>query len=65
MVKNHVWEAMFGDPHYGGNRDFAGWDLVGYPGPRLGVGPEDQARLEAGELEPVRRSAYDYSLFQP
>lgn len=65
MVKNHVWEGMFGDPHYGGNRDFAGWDLVGYPGPRLGVGPEDQARLEAGELEPVRRSAYDYSLFQP
>ncbi|MFP3947958.1 MAG: gluconate 2-dehydrogenase subunit 3 family protein [Longimicrobiales bacterium] len=64
MVKNHVWEAMFGDPHYGGNRDFAGWDLVGYPGPRLGVSAEDQARLEAGELEPVRRSAYDYSRFQ-
>lgn len=64
MVKGHVWEAMFGDPHYGGNRNFAGWDLVGYPGPRLGVSAEDQARLEAGELEPVRRSAYQYSLFQ-
>lgn len=64
MVQDHVWEAMFGDPHYGGNRNFAGWDLVGYPGPRLGVSPEDQARLESGELEPIRRSAYQYSLFQ-
>lgn len=64
MVKNHVWEAMFGDPHYGGNRDYAGWDLLGYPGPRLGVSAEDQARLEEGELEPVRRSAYEYPQFQ-
>jgi len=64
MVKGHVWEAMFGDPHYGGNRNFAGWDVVGYPGPRLGVSAEDQARLESGELEPIRQSAYQYSLFQ-
>src|SRR5580692_1098432 len=28
-------EGMFGDPFYGGNKNFAGWDLIRYPGPRL------------------------------
>ena len=28
-------EGMFGDPYYGGNKNFAGWDLIRYPGPRL------------------------------
>ena len=27
-----VLEGMFSDPYYGGNADFAGWDLIGYPG---------------------------------
>lgn len=31
-VHKHVIHGMFGDPLYGGNRDFAGWKLVGYPG---------------------------------
>ncbi|MGA2215468.1 MAG: gluconate 2-dehydrogenase subunit 3 family protein [Bryobacteraceae bacterium] len=35
-------EGMFGDPSYGGNRNFAGWDLIRYPGARLAVGAEDQ-----------------------
>ena len=25
-------EGMFADPIYGGNQDFAGWRLVGFPG---------------------------------
>jgi hypothetical protein len=25
-------EGMFADPVYGGNEDFAGWRLVGFPG---------------------------------
>jgi len=25
-------EGMFADPVYGGNKDFAGWRLVGFPG---------------------------------
>jgi hypothetical protein len=28
-------QGMFGDPVYGGNRDFVGWDLIGYPGIKL------------------------------
>ena len=63
MVKSHTWQGMFGDPQYGGNVNFAGWDLIEYPGVRLGLSPEDQQRLEAEQLEPVRRSAYDFGLF--
>lgn len=28
----HTMEGMFADPVYGGNQDFAGWRLVGFPG---------------------------------
>ena len=64
MVKSHTWQGMFGDPKYGGNVNFAGWDLIDYPGVRLGVSAEDQRSLEADQLEPVRRSAYDFSMFE-
>jgi hypothetical protein len=49
-------EGMFCDPYYGGNRNFAGWDLIRYPGPRLAVAPEDQ-RMSTPP-KPYRRSAY-------
>ncbi len=64
MVKSHTWQGMFGDPQYGANVNFAGWDLLDYPGVRLGVSPEEQRLLEAEQLAPVRRSAYDYGIFQ-
>ena len=31
-VRTHTIEGMFADPIYGGNKDFAGWRLVGFPG---------------------------------
>jgi gluconate 2-dehydrogenase gamma chain len=31
-LRTHTMEGMFADPIYGGNRDFAGWKLVGFPG---------------------------------
>ena len=64
LVKSHTWQGMFGDPHYGGNVNFVGWDLLDYPGVRLAVSQEDQRLLEADQLEPVRRSAYDYGMFE-
>ncbi len=64
MVKSHTWQGMFGDPKYGGNVNFAGWDLIDYPGVRLGVSAEDQRSLEADQLDPVRRSAYDFGIFE-
>jgi hypothetical protein len=36
-------EGMFSDPIHGGNVDFAGWDLMGYPGVKLVWTAEDQA----------------------
>ena len=63
MVLSHTRQGMFGDPHYGGNQNFVGWDLLGYPGVRVGVSAADQTALEAGKLAAVRRSAYDYGGF--
>src|ERR1019366_4136509 len=31
-LRVHTMEGMFADPLYGGNRDFVGWRLVGFPG---------------------------------
>ena len=34
-LRTHTMEGMFADPAYGGNKDFAGWKLVGFPGAQL------------------------------
>ena len=31
-LRTHTIEGMFSDPIYGGNKDFAGWRLIGFPG---------------------------------
>ena len=49
-------EGMMSDPHYGGNAEFRGWELIRYPGPRLAVSAREQAIKE--EIKPVRASAY-------
>ena len=49
-------EGMFGDPYYGGNKNFAGWDLIRYPGPRPAVAAEDQ-KLNV-DVKLYRVSAY-------
>jgi gluconate 2-dehydrogenase gamma chain len=36
MIRHHVMEGVFCEPYYGGNRDLAGWKLVGFPGQRYG-----------------------------
>jgi gluconate 2-dehydrogenase gamma chain len=32
MLYQNVMEGMFSDPIYGGNRDKAGWKMIGFPG---------------------------------
>jgi len=49
-------EGMFGDPYYGGNKGFAGWDLIRYPGPRSAV-EADMQRMDKAPA-PFRRSAW-------
>jgi gluconate 2-dehydrogenase gamma chain len=63
MVLTHTRQGMFGDPYYGGNANFIGWDLLNYPGVRTGVTAADQQAMEKGQLKPNHRSAYDYELF--
>jgi gluconate 2-dehydrogenase gamma chain len=61
LVLGHTLEGTFGDPHYGGNQGYVGWELIGYPGLRLAVTAEDQ-RMNAA-LEPDYQSAYDRAMF--
>src|SRR5438132_196429 len=61
LLRTHTIEGTFCDPYYGGNANFVGWDLIGYPGVRLAVGP-DQQRMGAKQ-KPTQRSAYDYDMF--
>jgi gluconate 2-dehydrogenase gamma chain len=61
MVRGHTLQGMFGDPYYGGNAGFVGWDLIGYPGIRLGVTEAQQAFDP--HLQKVRMSAYDFAMF--
>jgi gluconate 2-dehydrogenase gamma chain len=49
-------EGMCGDPYYGGNKDFAGWDLIKYPGPRLASTAAEQKM--GVEIKPYHHSAY-------
>jgi gluconate 2-dehydrogenase gamma chain len=63
MVLNHTHQGTFGDPFYGGNANFVGWDLLGYPGVRTMVTAADQKALESGQLKANHRSAYDYDSF--
>jgi len=61
LVRAHTIQGTFCDPYYGGNADFVGWDLIGYPGVRLAVTVNEQ-RLDP-RLTPTHRSAYDYAMF--
>jgi gluconate 2-dehydrogenase gamma chain len=38
LVRAHAIQGTFCDPYYGGNANFVGWDLIGYPGLRVTVG---------------------------
>jgi gluconate 2-dehydrogenase gamma chain len=37
-LRAHTVIGFLADPGYGGNRDYVGWKLVGYPGPRHQAG---------------------------
>lgn len=63
LVRSHTIQGTFCDPYYGGNANFVGWDLVGYPGVRTAVSADEQQRLTDGTLTANHRSAYDYEAF--
>jgi len=61
-VRSHVIEGTFSDPYYGGNANFVGWDLIGYPGVRTSVSANEQQMNV--KVAPNHRSAYDFAMFR-
>jgi gluconate 2-dehydrogenase gamma chain len=61
LVRTHTIQGTFCDPFYGGNANFVGWDLIGYPGVRTIVTPDEQ-RIGI-TLKPNHKSAYDSAMF--
>ena len=57
LLRAHTIEGMFCDPMHGGNAGMIGWQLVGYPGPRMSYRDEIEAhygqdyRREPASLE--------------
>jgi gluconate 2-dehydrogenase gamma chain len=60
-VRTHTIQGTFSDPFYGGNANYVGWDLIGYPGVRLAV-PAEYQQWDT-ELRPNHQSAYDSQMF--
>ena len=52
-VRTHTMEGMFADPLYGGNKDFAGWRLVGFPGAQAMFTPIDMQSKQAFTRAPM------------
>jgi len=52
-LRTHTMEGMFADPVYGGNKDFAGWVLVGFPGAQPLFSPADMQSKDAFAGAPI------------
>lgn len=61
LLREHTIQGTFCDPYYGGNANYVGWDLIGYPGVRTIV-PAEQQRMGIAPA-PNHKSAYDYDMF--
>jgi gluconate 2-dehydrogenase gamma chain len=53
VVMQHTIEGFFSDPLYGGNKDMAGWKLIGFPGARYDYRPYVSRHGEKLGLAPV------------
>jgi Gluconate 2-dehydrogenase subunit 3 len=52
-LRTHTMEGLFADPVYGGNKEFAGWKLVGFPGAQLFYTAADLASKQAFTRAPI------------
>jgi gluconate 2-dehydrogenase gamma chain len=53
LVVKDVKEGFFADPLYGGNRDMAGWKMIGFPGARYNYRDWVERHNEPFPLPPV------------
>jgi gluconate 2-dehydrogenase gamma chain len=57
LLRRNTIEGMFSDPIHGGNVDMVGWQLIGFPGPRMSnVNDIDKHNGEAFRPKPVSLS---------
>jgi len=61
LVREHTLQGMFGDPYHGGNANFIGWDLIGFPGVKLTFTAAEQ-QMDV-TVAPAHKSTVDYPLF--
>src|SRR5262245_52028467 len=52
-LRTHTMEGLFADPIYGGNKGFAGWRLVGFPGAQPEFTAADMQSSEAFTRLPI------------
>ena len=52
-VRTHTMEGLFADPVYGGNRNFAGWRQVNFPGAQPVFTEDDMKSREAFTRAPI------------
>ena len=67
LLHRHTIEGMFCDPIHGGNVDMIGWQLIGYPGPRMSNAKDvDQHFGEAFRPKPTSlQEIFKDTKFQP
>jgi gluconate 2-dehydrogenase gamma chain len=53
LLLENTMEGFFADPIYGGNRDMAGWKLIGFPGARYDYRDWVERHNEPYPLPPV------------
>jgi hypothetical protein len=52
-LRTHTMEGMFADPIYGGNKNFAGWNLIGFPGAQFTYTPAEVTSAEPFDRAPT------------
>src|SRR5581483_1363900 len=55
MLRTHTVEGIFCDPMHGGNAGLIGWQLIGFPGPRMSYA-EDVERYYGRAYRPKPQS---------
>jgi gluconate 2-dehydrogenase gamma chain len=54
LLRTHTIEGVFCDPMHGGNAGLVGWEMIGFPGPRMSYREEvDRHYGEAFRLKPM------------
>ena len=66
LLRQHTIEGMFSDPIHGGNIDMIGWQLIGFPGPRMSNYDEiDKHFGEAFRPKPISLQQVTRAVIRP